>query len=288
MRVAEPDPQPITFGRPPVNEVALAIQFSAPLIDVEVLGALTTRVKQDYPGRQQQPPLPRMQEPTGLLNPPQIEIQPFFPGLPRTWFVTSDGHFLIQAQPDRIAINWRRLGGDVPYPRYAEVRRRASELIAALREAVESVGAQDVPVDFLELSYFNEVVVPETKPGAAHPNLARFLRIIDWTSDQAFLGAPEDSQLQARWRIPPELLPDGANVGRLYVAVLPGLSAATQTPVYLMNLVARIVPPIGTSVDSSLDIADVGHDWIVRGFADLTTDEIHEQWGGLNNDPGDA
>jgi uncharacterized protein (TIGR04255 family) len=272
--------QPITFDRPPVNEVALAIQFSAPLIDVEVLGALTTRIKQAYPGRQQQPPLPRMQEPTGLLNPPQIEIQPFFPGLPRTWFVTADGHFLIQIQQDRLAINWRKMSGEEPYPRYAEVRRRMSELIESLRSAVDAVGAQDVPIDFVELSYFNEISVPGAKPGDPHPNLASFLRVIDWTSDQAFLGTPEDSQLQARWRIPPEQLPPGADVGRLYASILPGLSATTQTPLYVMNLIARIVPPIGASVDGALDIVDVGHDWIVRSFADLTTEEIHEQWGG--------
>src|SRR3954469_22670112 len=109
--------QPVTFRRPPVAEVALAVQFDAPVVDVEILGQLVTRLKSEFPDREQQPALPPMVEPTGLLNPPQIELQ--FGPMPvfgRTWLLTTDGHHLVQIQSDRLVFNWRRLNADVEYP----------------------------------------------------------------------------------------------------------------------------------------------------------------------------
>jgi hypothetical protein len=55
-----PAEEPIHFGKPPVTEVVLSVQFTGDAIDLEVLGRVASRVKTDFPARQQQPPLPKM------------------------------------------------------------------------------------------------------------------------------------------------------------------------------------------------------------------------------------
>src|SRR4051794_1509494 len=84
-----PPEQPVSFERPPVNEVAFAVQFVGDAIDLEVLGAIAGRLKERFPVRQQHPPLAPMVEdfsvtPTG----PQV-IFKTQPDLPRTWFISE-------------------------------------------------------------------------------------------------------------------------------------------------------------------------------------------------------
>jgi len=37
--------------------------------------------------------------------------------------------------------------------------------------------------------------------------------------------------------------------------------------------------PSGDTVDRAMKALDVGHEWVVLGFEDLTTAEMHEYWG---------
>lgn len=263
-----------------MSEVALAVQFGAPVINVEVLGQLVSQLKTTFPDSEQQPPLPPMVEQTGLLNPPQIEIQfgtQFLMG--RTWLLTGDGHYLVQLQADRLVLNWRRLGGDLEYPRYTALRERFAQLVELLEEVLRDNELDPATTNFVELSYINEISVPGSDPGGAHPSLEAIFRVVDWSLADGFLGPPEDAQLQARWRIPTDQLPHGATVGRLYFVASPGFRVIDQFPIYATNLVARIVPPAGAAADQAIEILDVGHDWIVRGFAELTTPAMHELWG---------
>ena len=48
-------------------------------------------------------------------------------------------------------------------------------------------------------------------------------------------------------------------------------------PVWLMNLSARGIP-LGPGVGGAFDFFDLAREWIVRGFADLTTRAMHRSW----------
>jgi uncharacterized protein (TIGR04255 family) len=256
----------------------MALQLAEPCIDLEILGLLASRLKEGYPVREQQPPLPPMDEPIEQFGTPQIELRFGGLSLPRTWFMSENRHLLIQAQSDRIALNWRRLAGDEPYPRYTALREEMAKLVDRLEEVLHDAEKAPPSVNFCELTYINEIAVPGVTAGDAHPDLGQILDLVDRVSGRSFLPQAEDSQFQARWRIPLDLLPDGSRIGRLYVAVSPALRADTQLPIYGMNLASRIVPPASTSLVSGIDVLDIGHDWIVRGFADLTTQDMHQQW----------
>ena len=44
-----------------------------------------------------------------------------------------------------------------------------------------------------------------------------------------------------------------------------------------MNLMAREAP-IGAGIDGAFEFFDLGRVWVVRGFADLTTDSMQSSW----------
>jgi hypothetical protein len=138
-------------------------------------------------------------------------------------------------------------------------------------------------VNVCEVTYVNPIEDPG--PGASdgvgqtHPDLAEIINRFRPRPPDAFLPEAEDAQLQARWRIPAEEIGcSGDPAGRLHLSVAPGLKPPDNTPIYMANLTARVMPEAGTA-DSVMKALDVGHKWVVLGFTDLTTDRMHQHWG---------
>ena len=80
----------VTFTAPPVNEVALTVQFEGDVVDeVGMLANYWPRIRSDFPGHDKQPPLPPLQE--DFTRPPDAGVQfQFMPTLPapRYWFIS--------------------------------------------------------------------------------------------------------------------------------------------------------------------------------------------------------
>src|SRR4051794_20214244 len=82
----------IGFGRPPVQEVALAVQFGSEVIDLEVFACFSEATRDQLPGREYQPRLPPMEE---LFDLPRALPDFGFAfgtsfALPRAWLVSAD------------------------------------------------------------------------------------------------------------------------------------------------------------------------------------------------------
>src|SRR5205823_4099952 len=67
----------------------------------------------------------------------------------------------------------------------------------------------------------------------------------------------------------------GNQEGRLRVQANPAISRADQREVIVLNLTARGKPASSTMLDV-MGWFDLGRDWIVRGFTDLTTPLMHK------------
>ena len=65
--------------------------------------------------------------------------------------------------------------------------------------------------------------------------------------------------------------------GRLYVSADPSYLLADKTPMYLMKLTFRGAPQRSGAAEV-IETMDLGHEWIVRGFATLTSSEMHKAW----------
>lgn len=268
----------VSFANPPVAEVALSAQFAADTVDLEALGLFAHRVRPDLPVRQQQPVVARMVETFDTLPlPAEIEIRFDSPmTLPRTWFLSEDGVQLVQLQHDRLTLNWRELDQTVEYPRYEELRERFAALLATLDDCVREAGGT-AAIDLCEVTYVNPVEHPGDESG--HPDLSKLVNRLRARPRGAFLPDAEDTQLHARWRIPAEEIGiTGRPTGRLYLAALPGLKPPKNTPIYMINLTGRVIPSSDDSA-GALEALDVAHRWVVLGFTDVTTPQMHRLWG---------
>lgn len=273
----------VSFGHPPVAEVALAVQFAPETIDIEAFGRFARGVRDDLPTRRRQPVAPAMEE-TFDRVPATSSIQFRLEApteLPRTWFLSEDGVQLVQLQHDRLTLNWRENHGDVDYPRYGALRARFEELLKLLTDALDEIG-QSHAINICEVTYVNPIEVPGTKTAEdgrpMHPDLAKILNRVRARPRGAFLPDAEDAQLLARWRIPgTELDEDDAPVGRLYLSATPGLKPKDNVPIYVVNLTARLLTRRGDNANA-LKALDVAHKWVVLGFKDLTTTQMHRHW----------
>jgi len=263
-----------SYERPPVTELVLGVQFSAPVIDLDVLASFGLRVKDGLPHREYHPPLLRAEESFGgRPKTPRLQLQVVSEfQLPRTWFVSDDQRQVVQLQSDRLVLNWRRMAPDDRYPRYAQLRPAFERHLATLRDCLAEAGRQPGNVDFVEVTYVNEVSVPSTTRDQ-HPPLSDVLRVV-MEPPAGALPRAEDSTFQTRFRIPD---PSGQPVGRLYVSAEPRLRSADLAPIYLLKMTSHIVTPMPN--DEALTRAmDLGRTWARRGFDELTTPEIRTVW----------
>lgn len=268
----------VSFDKPPVAEVALSVQFASDSIDVEVLGLFSREVRAELPVRQRQPMALPMVETFGRVPAmPSFEIHLEGPtSLPRTLFLSEDGVQLVQLQHDRLTFNWRELDREVEYPRYEQLRERFAVLLERLLVGLREAGVTPF-INLCEVTYVNPIEYGAHDAATEmHPDLAKVINRVNARPDDAFLPEAEDAQLNARWRIPGG---DGQSpAGRLYLAASPGLKPPQGVPIYLVNLTARVIPSSGSTEDA-MKALDLGHEWVVLGFKDLTTTEMHEQWG---------
>lgn len=262
----------VDFQRPPVVEVALGVQFAHPVVTLDVLSALVVRWREEYPFNEPQEPLPRVVETFDRpIGGPTLELR-LGASWPRTWLLSADQSRLIQLQPDRVIVNWRRVEEGDEYPRYATLRPWLLTVLREVLAVATEYGGPPAPIDAVEVTYVNELASPQTVEVGSHPALERMVLPVG-AVDGTFLPDPEDTGYAARFRIDEG---DGP-VGRLVVRTDIGFRNRDGAPIYLMNLTANIVRPArdAQGVPAALDLA---RRWVVKGFLDLTTKEMHEKW----------
>ncbi len=278
-RDAVTTPSP-SFERPPVSEVALAVYFSPPLQLRSVhVGLLWKQWRERFPHAEDHPPLPPVMAESFTPSPFSVPFQLTrgFQGV-RTWFLTDLGDRIVQIQPDRLVLNWRKLDDDsASYPRYDTLRPEFTDLLAELLAFVRSEQIGPGTIHQAEVSFVNPIPVDSVGGDREIEELLE-----PWTGaySDGFLPNAEDVAINLRYRVPhPET---GVPVGRLYAqtsrAVRQKIGTAASEEVYLLQLFARGAP-LDTTTGGALRFLDLAHDWVVRGFASLTTASMHQKWG---------
>lgn len=263
----------VDFGRPPVVEVALGVQFTHPVVTLDVLSALVVRWREEYPLHELQESLDRVIETFDRpMSGPALQLR-LGTSFPRTWLMSTNRSRLIQLQNDRVIVNWRRVEANDEYPRYATLRPWLMSVLDDVLAVAAERGRPLAIVDAVEVTYVNELALPDEANLGSHPPLERMVVPVR-AVDGDFLPAPEDTGFAARFRIDE----DGVPVGRLVVRTDIGFRNRDGAPIYLMNLTANVVrPPHNDAVEVSAAL-DLARRWVVKGFLDLTTREMHEQW----------
>jgi uncharacterized protein (TIGR04255 family) len=266
------------FHFPPVEEVAVGVQFDAPGFLPTHLGGFHERVKANFPGVQPAPPLPPARE--EFAAPPVATGNAPFPFpmftvpvlVPRVFFISRDDCSLIQLQGDRLYFNWRRRPHKTEYPHYDHVRAEFAKVYREFVAFAADQGFGPIMPNQCDVLYVNPLPANATGVEPSSPESA--FRV--WSSDvgDEWQESLEDLSFNARYRFVDEA---GKPFGRLTVTMSTGV-ISNDVPQMRLELTARGAPR-GSSVDDILAFHDLGHDAIVRCFAAITTPAMHGLWG---------
>ncbi len=254
------------FNRPPVQEVALSVQFQEPLdLEVTDLGAVRAHFRSDYPNLETHPPLAPMRIPQqgpGLV----VRLGNEFVATPRLWFLNEGGNRLVQLQSDRLSVNWRRRL-DETYPRYDDaVRPMMESALGALSDAMRDLGKSLPKPEIGEVLYVNPI---EAGEGFATAGEIGEVIALWGSPTDGFLPVPSEARLAATYPI--------LDNAFLNVEVTPAQNASTGTPVLMTKLLARgLIQP--QTIAGTFSFFDMARDWIVRGFTSATTSKMHRIW----------
>lgn len=249
--------------------MALAVQFAA-VIDSLDVAAFANQVKGEFPNRAEQPSRPPMEErfDEADLSPVRFQLLQGQP-TPLFWFLSEDESQLLQVQQDRFAVNWRKVGTRAEYPRYGRLRERFTHYLGELTDVLSPEKQEALKADWCEVTYINQV----DPMAAERPPLREVLSVLREPGSD-FLPEPEDAQVATRFRIVEEGIP----IGRLIVNANAAVRAADRAPIWILTLTARL-KVTSDSVEGILSRLDLGREWVVRGFVDLTTERMHTTWG---------
>jgi uncharacterized protein (TIGR04255 family) len=261
------------FANPPVSEVALSVEFAA--IDgwrPAHAGLYWGRIKSDYPLTEAQSVLNSQIERFGESFPqaPAVTFEVADPNAIRFWFISDDRTRVVQVQRDRFVVNWRKVTGNEVYPRYEhEMRPRFVQEWQRFERFLREENVGSLSARQCEITYLNDI--PQ---GEGWNTLSESLTLFSpWWKDVTigFLKTPELVNVAGSFVMPQER-------GRLHFATQNLFRNRDQLQVVQLRLTARGFPD-NANLDGVLAWMDLGREWIVRGFADITSPRAHDLWG---------
>lgn len=256
----------VEFENPPVIEVVFGVLFSTPIpLKIASIGLFWNLVRQDFN---------RIEEAAPLL--PFMERYEFsyhqepvsFDTAPRTWLLSADGRMVLQIQRDRFLLNWKKIEGDNSNTFYESIAVKFEEYLRKFEEFLRSENVGEIFYRQFELTYINHIDVLCGSEDGENDLLVDHRRQRD---PDRFLPAPEGYLWKTSY-----LLPD--QIGRLHIVaqlvmVPPAMKKVTQ-----LELTARGLPK-STNNEGRKVWFDTAHEWIVKGFVDVTSPEWQERWG---------
>lgn len=248
------------YQKPPVVEVAISVFFKPlPLFKSAHFGRFWD-LNPDYVSAEDQPPV---FDGGGL--PPGSILGPF----PRVFLVTENSNYVIQLQTDFFAHNWRKVRPDDAYPSFEKAKGLFLERWRVFGDFVRDNKLGDLHLSRYEVTYVNHFA--EEDQGAFPLAISKYSPLIvlresgkdDFLPNARALSA--DLQFEIR-----------ESKGILKVSLRQGVRPLDQRDVMQMDLSARSdAKPDGSDMAEWLEVA---HEWIVRGFTELTTPDAHQKW----------
>jgi len=266
------------FERPPVVEVAISLQFN-PLEKLRSphLGLLWERFRSEgLPITEDHGELEPAFEELEAKGSPRVRVrlQTFddAPPLPRVWFLNEAKTELVQFQRDRLVVNWRQGARPEPYPRYGSIIARFKLALDILQNfaATEKLGS--ITPTQGEVTYVNHILAGEG--WSVHADIDKVITFWKSNYSEPYLPRPEDVSFQTRFLMTDKL---GVPLGRLHVELQSAYRSIDKHPIFVLNLNARGAPR-SPDFESTFQLFDAEHEWIVRGFPSLTERKMHEIW----------
>jgi uncharacterized protein (TIGR04255 family) len=258
------------FSDPPVAETVLSVQFDRlSALRTAHFGLFWGEVHDRFPTTEEHGELPSIVERSPDQPQPQVGIQfEAFEAPPtRFWFVDELGTELIQIQRDRFIKNWRKIGHGDHYPRYERVRAGFDRDFSAFAQFVSRNQLGTVRINQYEVTYTNHIVAG--LGWQSHADVGEVFTV--WQQPgSTYPGRAQDLTFRARFPIFDQA---GGFAGRLHVTLQSATRLSDGVPMFVLDLTAR------GYLGEKADFFDLGREWIVRSFTQLTTPKMHEIWG---------
>ncbi|MEZ6146964.1 MAG: TIGR04255 family protein [Planctomycetaceae bacterium] len=261
-----------SYLNPPVIETVLSVQF-APIEGWTIghFGLFWSSVREHLPRIESHQPLPNEVEDLDSLRPTenQLKLAVGVPD-PRCWFLDQNGQELLQVQRNRFTYNWRAISSDHKYPRYENlVRPQFIRFWESFETFLQEESLALPAVVQCEVTYVN--IMPKGSGWDSVGDWGNMFNVLKKHPEHAFLPEPESGNFGFSYQLPDKL-------GRLRVTVNHAFRKNDGSEAVQLQLTARGRPK-GSATQDVVDWLDVGRDWGVRGFDDMTTPESHELWG---------
>lgn len=262
------------FSQPPVVEVAISVQFEAlPRFQLVDFGLFWERLRDRFPKTQYQQPLAPVTEFYGKRRPrgPEFHFEQTLP-LGRCWYLSANEDRLVQVQPDRFILNWKRSAAETFYPSYETLRTEFERELGVFLAFIAERELGDFEATQCEVIYVNHLPVQEELAPAR--GIPEILTVWTGTGSGSYLPEVEDVRLGWQYRFEE----NGKPQGRLHVQAQSVVRDAESSVLFAIQMTGRGAPAAG-DVASILAFADQAHEWIVNGFAAITTGSMHLHWG---------
>ena len=189
--------------------------------------------------------------------------------LPRMWFLNKEKNGLIQLQNNRFVYNWRKIRDDENYPRYREVIRAFKQNLDIFRVFLNEEGFEPLKLTNCELSYINHI--PKGTGWDSFSKIHNTLPDLCWRSDlKRFLPDPNGLGWNLQFPLP-------NNNGNLNVDLKHAYRKKDSLPMLIFEISAQGLNS-NKSLDAIWDWFEIAHEWIVRGFADLTSLDVQKEF----------
>jgi uncharacterized protein (TIGR04255 family) len=254
------------YAHPPLNEVALGVQFSPPIGYSQLhAGGVWQLFRDEYPIFEEHESLPQAFETFGagpVMTPSFELIQG--PRHDRFWFIGETLDELVQFQDDRLHFNWRMQPGGKAYPRFEYLVEKFFNALRKLDNHFTNEFGNEISVVQAEISYINHF--PYIVDGKSK-------QISDWVNfvDVSHFH-PEDLNLRMRYPLQRD--------GNLYGRVNLDLATAIKQPsekIAVLTTTVRGMPKSG-SLDDLDQFFSESRRLIVTTFDNVTTERAHSYW----------
>jgi uncharacterized protein (TIGR04255 family) len=234
------------------------------------VGLFWNQIRADYPTTQDQP---RLETPIEALDAgfgwPSMQLELIdSPPVHRAWFASGDESLLIQVQDDRLIHNWRYRGRE--YPRFEPLLDLFWSHVSKYESVMTDAGLTLTPIQQAEVTYINWIAA-EAMEQFFRPSIASEIDILG-------IGPKPDLE---RWAARYPVREQSELVGRLAVEAQPGrrVEEGKVLTGFQLSLTFRAPVIAGASQDSISSLLGVGRNAIVKTFAEVTTETMHQEWG---------
>ena len=256
------------YENPPVVEVVCGVQFNP--IDkfyAPYLGLLWEKFKPEYPRCNEVPPLAPLIERFDEEKHGGMELSNL-PPLPRIWFIHKNENGIIQVQRDRFLLNWRKIKATDEYPRYPFVIENYFSSLNQFTLFLEENGFGKIyPVQY-EMTYINHIF--HESGWTSLQNVGDLFPDFSFRNNkERFLQEPENIHFRTSFNLP-------ENIGRMHVSIRNAKNIETDSPLIILNLTVRGIGK-DKSQENMKEWFDLAREWIVKGFDDLTGEEVKKK-----------